>query len=70
MTTLVAVVIQVLAEPFVTIGSCLVLLEIDLLVFHGSPKSFDHHVVDRYRRLNGCDIVTRLRAKLLDGTGP
>jgi len=47
MTALMSVVVQVLAKPFVTIGSGDVFLGIDLLVFDSSPKSFEHHVVDR-----------------------
>ena len=47
MSAFMAVVLEVTRQPISTIGSCGVLLEIDLLVFHGSPESFDHHVVNR-----------------------
>lgn len=41
------VVVQVLRQALITIGSARVFLEIDFLVFHRSPQSLDHHVVDR-----------------------
>ena len=47
MSALMSVVVEVTRQPILTIGSCRVLLEIDLLVFHGSPESFDHHIVNR-----------------------
>ena len=45
MASLATVVIQY-SPALVTIGSCLVLLEIDLLIFHSTPKSFNYHVVN------------------------
>lgn len=47
MATFVAIVVEVRREPFLTIGSGGVLLEVDLLVFYSSPQTLDHHIVDR-----------------------
>ncbi len=47
MSPLVIVLIQVRIEPLITIGSAVVLLEIDLFIFHSSPMSFYHHIVNR-----------------------
>jgi len=46
MTALVAVEVEVTRQIFYN-RSCHVVLEIDLLVFHRSPESLDHHVVNR-----------------------
>ena len=42
-----AIILEVRLQSFMTIGSRRVLLEIDVLIFHGSPQTFDHDVVNR-----------------------
>ncbi len=42
-----AIVLEVRLQSFMTIGSRRVFLEVDVLIFHGSPQTFDHDVVNR-----------------------
>ena len=68
-------------QPFVTIGSRFVAVEIDVFVFHGSPKVFDEHGVERgsatvhagrhasFRESRACNPVTQLPARSASSNG-
>ena len=45
--SLAAIVVKVILQPLKTIGSARVVLDVDVLVFHRSPQTLDHYVVDR-----------------------
>ena len=47
MRSIVAVKLEILRQPFVTIVSRRVLLQVNLFVLDASPKSFDEYVVNR-----------------------
>ncbi len=42
-----AIVLEVRLQSFMTIGSRRVFLEVDVLIFHGTPQSFNRDVVNR-----------------------
>ena len=45
--SLAAIVVKVILQPLMTISSARVVLDVDVLVFHRSPQTLDHYVVDR-----------------------
>ncbi len=63
MATFVVEVFKKGRQPFMTIGSTLVTLEINFFVFPCPPQAFDHHVVDRVTATSmliamSCDLRT------------